>query len=169
MSHVRIRAGGKQDLTPVTALWLELVHHHVERDERIPAVIEGGAEKWKTRLGKSLDDPTCRLYVAEDKGERRLVGFATGFLRYAADVFENQVAGKIADVYVAPNWRRQGVAHRLVSTLSRWFRDQGASHIEMNLVTSNPEAVAFWQSVGAQDYMRQMWMPLDWHDKRDED
>ncbi len=165
MSRIRTRPGCKRDLSPVTELWLGLVRHHVELDSRIPAVVEGGAEQWKMRLEKSLDDPTCLLYVAEESEERRVVGFATGFLRYSADVFENQVAGKIADVYVAPDWRRQGVAHRLVSALTGWFREQGASYIEMNLVTSNPEAVGFWQGVGAQEYMMQMWLPLDWQEK----
>jgi GNAT superfamily N-acetyltransferase len=165
MNQVTIRPGEKRDLSQVTDLWLDLVRHHVELDGRIPDVVDGGAEKWQTRLEKSLDNPTCQLYIAEESGERRVVGFATGFLRYSADVFENQVAGKIADVFVTPDWRRQGVAKRLICALTRWFRDQSASHIEMNLVTSNPEAVGFWQEMGAREYMMQMWLPLDWQEK----
>ena len=164
MNRVTIRPGGKKDLPQVTELWLELVRHHVDLDGRIPAVTENGAEQWQIRLNKSLDDPTCRLYVAEAVGERKLVGFATGFLRYAADVFEKQVAGKIADVFVVPGWRRKGVARRLVSALTRWFRDQNANHVEMSLVTSNPDAVNFWQGVGAQEYLMQMWLPLNWQE-----
>ena len=159
-----IRPGKKVDLSQVTELWCELVRHHVERDSRLSSVAPDGAEKWQRRLSNLLDDPSCRLYVAEAGADRRLVGFATGFLRYAPEVLEPQKAGNVADIFVLPGWRRQRVAWRLLVALTRWFQEEKVDHIEMSMVIRNPAAVNFWRSLGAQEYTMQMWLPTGWQD-----
>jgi GNAT superfamily N-acetyltransferase len=162
MNRVKIRPGLKADLTEVTALWRDLVHYHVERDDRISRVAPKGAEKWRARLAQLLDDPTCCLYVAEAAGERRLIGFVTGFLRYEPEVFQARKSGHIGDLFVAPDWRRQRVGRRLLAALTRWFQDEGVDHLEVNMVSRNPAAVDFWRAMGGEAYMVRMWMPVNW-------
>lgn len=162
--QVTIRPGKEADLRQVTQLWRQLVRYHVECDDRIPPVAPGGAEKWQRRLKQLLSDPTCRLYVAEAGRDEPLVGFATGFLQYAPEVFEPQLAGKVADIFVVPHWRRQRVAHRLLAALTAWFESENVNHVELNVVDRNPSAVGFWRGVGAQGFTRRLWMPLDWQE-----
>jgi GNAT superfamily N-acetyltransferase len=161
---VTIRPGKAADLPQVTALWRQLVRYHVECDDRIPAVAPGGAEKWQRRLKQLLSDPTCRLYVAEAGRDESLVGFATGFLQYAPEVFEPQRAGKVADIFVVHRWRRQRVAHGLLAALTAWFRSEDVDHIELNVVDGNLSAVGFWRGVGAQEFTRRLWLPVDWQE-----
>jgi len=162
--QVTIRPGSAADLPQVTGLWRQLVRYHVECDNRIPPVASGGAEKWQRRLKQLLSDPTCRLYVAEAGRDEPLVGFATGFLQYAPEVFEPQRAGKVADIFVVPGWRRQRVAHGLLAALTAWFESENVHHIELNVVDSNPSAVGFWRGVGAQEFTRRLWLPMDWQE-----
>ena len=160
--QVTIRPGNAADLPLVTGLWRQLVRYHVACDGRIPSVAPGGADKWQRRLKHLLSDPTCRLYVAEAGRGEPLVGFATGFLQYAPEVFEPQLVGKVADIFVAPGWRRQGVAYRLLAALTAWFESEKADHIELNVVESNPSAMGFWRGVGAREFTRRLWLPMAW-------
>jgi len=162
-SDATIRPGVKTDLPQITELWHQLVHFNVNRDGRLPKVAGGGDQQWQDRIDKLLADSTFRLYVAESGG--RLVGFATGFLRYPPEAFEGQKVGNVADILVIRGWRRRGVARRLLSAITRWFHQERVSHIEMGVVLANPAAVGFWRAVGAQDYRATMWLPADWESR----
>lgn len=155
-----IRRGAAGDLAQASELWRQLVQYNVARDERLPDVAEGGAHKWRQRTENLLKDRAFRLYVAETSG--RLVGFVTGFLHYAPDGFERQKVGRVADIFVARDWRRQGVANQLLSALTDWFRREKVSHMELAVIAANLTAVSFWRSVGAREYRARMWIPLDW-------
>jgi len=159
-SQVIIRPGTAADLPRVAELWRELVRYNVARDGRLPDATSNGAEKWRHRLEGLLENPTGRLYVAEATG--RLVGFSTGFLRYAPDVFEQQKTGHVSDIFVDSGWRRQRVAQRLLSAVTGWFQEEKVDHIELGLVAKNSAAISFWRGVGAQEYRMQMWLPVDW-------
>lgn len=157
---VRVRRGRRSDLPQVGLLWEALNQFHTELDWRVPGCRPAGRKKWTDRLGKMLDDPTCRLYVAEADGE--LVAFATGFLTYAPQVFEPTKTGKVADAYVDSAWRRQGIGRRLLAAMTGWFEQEGVAYLEANMVVSNPVAMSFWRSVGGQAYMMRMTFPVDW-------
>jgi GNAT superfamily N-acetyltransferase len=70
--------------------------------------------------------------------EGTIVGFATG-LRLDDAVLD------LEDLFVDPDWRRRGIARRLVADLVASARREGISRIE---VTANPHADAFYRSVG---------------------
>jgi GNAT superfamily N-acetyltransferase len=76
-----------------------------------------------------------RVAVASDG---TIVGFATG-LRLDGAVLD------LEDLFVDPDWRRRGIARRLVADLVASSRREGISRIE---VTANPHADAFYRSVG---------------------
>jgi ribosomal protein S18 acetylase RimI-like enzyme len=76
-----------------------------------------------------------RTRVAVDNG--RVVGFAT-----------TRVVGEIAeldDLFVDPDWMRQGVARALVRDAVAVAKTRGITRIE---VTANPHALEFYNSVG---------------------
>ena len=161
MDQARIREGTEDDLDQVTTLWQALVHHHMELDPRLPSITADGTIRWQERLAKSMEEPAFRLLVAEDN-DREILGFITGFLRFGPDVFESHKIGKIADIFVAEQWRRRGIGMRLLAALTEWFRSEQVDSVEMSMVVRNPAAVSFWRSVGAQTYTQQMWLPIDW-------
>jgi GNAT superfamily N-acetyltransferase len=156
--QVTIRPGAADDLPQVTEMWRELACYHIEQDSRLAGMAPDGGKIWRRRLGRLLDDSTFRLYVAE--AEEYLIGFVTGFLHYAPEVFELQKAGIVADLYVAHAWRRQRVAQRLVAVIGEWFKEEKVNHIEMNVVSRNQAAVSFWRSMGAQEFMARMRLPV---------
>jgi len=84
--------------------------------------------------GDALDDG--RTFVAVDDG--RILGFAT--LGLGADG-----AVDLDDLFVDPDTMRQGIGRRLVAEAAARARTAGAVRID---VTANPDARAFYESVG---------------------
>ncbi len=76
-----------------------------------------------------------RTYVAEEQGS--LVGFATWSQAGAAIELE--------DLFVAPGWRRRGIATSLVNRIVDVLRARGVKRLE---VTANPHALGFYSAAG---------------------
>jgi GNAT superfamily N-acetyltransferase len=76
-----------------------------------------------------------RVAVADDG---TILGFATG-RRLSSGALE------LEDLFVDPEWMRQGVGRQLVADLVERATHEGIARIE---VTANPHADAFYRSVG---------------------
>ena len=80
-----------------------------------------------------------RVAVAGD----RVAGFATWLAAAAVDDVVEVV--EVEDLFVDPDWMRQGIGTALVLDLIEIARDAGARRAE---VTGNQHALAFYQSAG---------------------
>jgi GNAT superfamily N-acetyltransferase len=69
--------------------------------------------------------------------------------------------GFIADVYVDPEFRRQGIARRLVETINKWFTEQGVRHVEWQVAVANADGTHFWEALGGQAITVRMRVRLD--------
>lgn len=58
-------------------------------------------------------------------------------------------SGEVQYVYVAPGFRRHGVARRLLSFAARWFHDRGIDRVCVNADVESVGAVAFYTAAGA--------------------
>jgi GNAT superfamily N-acetyltransferase len=76
-----------------------------------------------------------RTYVAEEGGS--VVGFATWV--------ETDGTIELEDLFVEPDWMRQGIATALVHRIADVLRARGVERME---VTANPDALEFYRSVG---------------------
>ncbi len=76
-----------------------------------------------------------RTYVAEEDGS--VVGFATWL--------DSGSAVELEDLFVDPDWMRQGIATALVQHIAVVLRERGVRRLE---VTANPHAQAFYRAAG---------------------
>jgi ribosomal protein S18 acetylase RimI-like enzyme len=88
------------------------------------------------------------LFLAEDGGVP--VGFVSSWL-------ENHM-GRIGDLYVLPNARGTGTGRALVSAVVENLRARGATHL---FVSSNPEALDFYERLGFREESRTLVLPLE--------
>jgi len=72
-----------------------------------------------------------------------LVGYIAGHLtrRYGYD-------GEVQYLYVAPDYRRRGVASALLRLLVEWFQQQGVARVCVNADPDSPAAAPFYVSQG---------------------
>jgi GNAT superfamily N-acetyltransferase len=142
-------------LDAVGALWQQLVDYHVQVDGRLPPAVAGGGQRYARRLYDKLDDPYARLLVAEQGGA--VVGFVFGMIvDLAPDMFEQEVSGFLADIFVAAEHRQGGVGRELVKTLEAWFAGRGVRHYEWHVAAQNENALAFWRALGGEPMLVRM-------------
>jgi ribosomal protein S18 acetylase RimI-like enzyme len=54
--------------------------------------------------------------------------------------------GNLYRLAAHPDYRRRGIAHRLVSEAVTWLRDQGAKRVSAVVEKDHPRATGFWDS-----------------------
>ena len=159
-NEVTIRRVRRRDEPAISRLWEALSEYHVALDDRMPVPAPGAAGRYAARLIERRNDPYTRAFVAEVG--REVVGYVLGaVVDLHPDLFEHVESGYIADIYVAPAYRRRGIARQLFGAITGWFRQQGVQHIEWQVAAANPEGVAFWEAVGGRPIMVRMRLPLD--------
>jgi len=163
---ITVRPAAPRDQDALARLWQALVDYHVQLDERLPRAANGAATRYAERLlRRTQRDGRACAYVAEVEGQ--VVGYVLGsVIDLHPDLFERREAGFIADLFVAPAHRRQGIARRLVETLNAWFAAQGVQMVEWSVAAANAEGLRFWEALGGQPIMVQMRMPLSAPDEK---
>ena len=147
-----IRSAHPSDRAAVVGLWLELIEYHRRLDPDYP-VPAGLREALLAEIDRGLERPACRLLLAAGAGE------AIGFLFAEADAEsrrgEEEVgSGWIHELWVAPAWRRRGVASALVEEAQCFFDERGEARMSVRVEAGNAEGLAFWRRRGFRERAR---------------
>jgi GNAT superfamily N-acetyltransferase len=95
--------------------------------------------------------PPRAMWIAEEEGEP--VGYVAGHLtrRFGCE-------GELQWIYLVPHRRRSGVGREMVRLLARWFVENGARRVCVNV--GDEDARPFYRRCGAVD-LRPHWMVWD--------
>lgn len=156
-----IRPAQKHDAPAIGELWLKLATYHRKLDAAMPHPAADGAKQYARRILQQLDDPYMKVFVAvDDTAEDVLVGYVMGLVvDLLPEMFEQERAGFLADIYVEPHVRGQGVGKALVSALRQWFKGRGLGYFEWYVAAANLQAIGFWQAMGGREVMLRMRAP----------
>lgn len=155
MAEPVIRPARREDADTIGALWTDLVAMHHAMDPRLPLAAREGDNRYAARVRAQLDDGYTHVLVAEVDGA--VVGYVMGLVvDLVPDIFQQEITGFLADIYVVPAQRRQGVGRQLVEGLAGWFRSRGVQHMEWQVAAVNADGIAFWQSLGGKALMIRM-------------
>ena len=91
----------------------------------------------------SLPEPGAALFVAERHGEGR-VGYV--FLEVREDYFTERPVGHINSIAVIENADGQGVGSALMRAAEDWARENGFSHLSLNVFPDNYRARKIYES-----------------------
>jgi ribosomal protein S18 acetylase RimI-like enzyme len=135
---------------------MNAMHYRLADQSDVPAMARIRAAQWETEeywRGRISRYMNCELhpqhallprvkYVALDGDS--LVGFIAGHLtrRFACD-------GELEWINVVPERRGSGVAPELLRLLARWFAEQNASRICVDVEPGNAIARRFYKRFGA--------------------
>jgi ribosomal protein S18 acetylase RimI-like enzyme len=156
-TDIHVRRAKPEELEAVLNLWVEMMRVHADLDPRF-STAPGASDAFRPTLQAWIADDGRRVLVAVADGQ--VVGYAIGSIAENPPNFATRRYGHVSDICVDPEWRRQGLAHRLWAGLRTWFRQQGMNVVQLHSAALNPASQAFWRHAGFQDYMDRLWLDI---------
>lgn len=107
-------------------------------DFRLALWPDASADDHRGYMAISLAQPERFLQLMMYDAQRRPVGFIEGSIRgdYVNGT-ESSPVGFVEGVYVAPEWRRKGVARQLFDAIGDWARARGCRELASDALLDN--------------------------------
>jgi GNAT superfamily N-acetyltransferase len=150
-SNVRIRLAGPGDAAVLAELFDAVDHHYW--GAAAPSR-EAMAEHVRLRV---VGARSCEIAIAEIDGEG--VGLATFAVLYPAPGPGGQLFMK--DLFTLAGVRGQGVGLALMTFLARLALERGCRRFDWTAETDNPEALAFYDRLGARRVEEKVYYRFD--------
>jgi aminoglycoside 6'-N-acetyltransferase I len=144
---VNIRKATEADRAIVRELWQEFEVEVPEPPHREASSFE---QEWE-EIREILAAGGVALLAEDDEGP---VGFALA----KAD---GRTVCHLDTVYVRPRGRRRGVAKALMAEVAAWGAGTGATHMTLEVLTSNTDARVVYERLGFDEESRILCAPLD--------
>lgn len=154
---VKVRRAEARDMAFVIELWKGMTEELAKCDERYE--LRPDAEIiWARWAGQHLRNAESCLLVAENGGE--YVGYLLAHAAESQPIFKHRKHATITDIYVVPQYRRKGIAKRLIEEAASFFKAHGVQHMQVNVLVKNASARAFVEKMGFVDFLYRMWKAL---------
>jgi ribosomal protein S18 acetylase RimI-like enzyme len=150
LKKITIRKVKLSDVPKITAAAVDLLKYHKNIDPYY-APAKNVKEVYRKFLKRCIHSRNRHLLVAESGNT--FVGFALGETGFRPPVFTIRKIGFISDMYIAKEYRRQGIARQFLLRLGKWFKSRKLKYIELTVHTKNEIAMKAWTKYGFQDYM----------------
>ncbi|MBR0680116.1 GNAT family N-acetyltransferase [Roseomonas eburnea] len=134
---MKVRRAGMHDAAALRRLIAELNHDQGDPEDLLT----------DRHVGEDLIGNPATIVMIAEAADGRLLGYATGHHTYETGHAERGVY--VADLYVAPAHRRQGIARALLAAVARAGHAQGARHLWLTAKEGNTGAHAFYRRLGS--------------------
>lgn len=147
-----LRHASAEDLERVKPLWHLLYEHQFDHGMllRLP---EGAYEAWRQSIEPFMGR-FANVVIAELNGD--VIGFVAGRVRTLPPYFGSAAVGYISEVFVSESHRGGGIGRHLLAFALEWFREQGLTRIELQVVAGNPDGIRFYRQLGWHEELVQM-------------
>ncbi len=139
LDTVKIRSAEESDVPAIFQLIQALAEY-----EKLSHQVTGSAEQLRQHL---FGDPVY-AYALVAEWEGKVVGLALYFYNYST--FLTKPGIYLEDLFVLPEYRRNGIAKALLQSLAQQAIAQGLERFEWSVLDWNEPAIAFYQRIGAQ-------------------
>jgi len=139
-----IRRAGPADLAPIGRMAAESAAHRRQAAMFQPQSEEALARR-RTRYADALADPACGAWVAVRRGEEAGMIVLTPA---AAGPFTSEGTAELAEAYVEPTARGEGVSRVLLATALAWAFGRGYRQLTAAWPSGSPLAAGHWPSLG---------------------
>lgn len=154
---VKVRNAKLKDVKAIARLNYELMMHVGKYDKifkmrKNPLPI---MEEWRR---KGVYNPRHKLMVAEDNG--KVIGYINATTKTRPKIYEVTEVGFISDVYVLPEYRKQGVSKMLMEPVLRWLKSKKLKYVNLFAVTENEVALKVWKKYGFKEFLKEKYKKI---------
>lgn len=136
--RLNVRLANPADVPVVFSLIQALAEY-----EKLSHAVTGDVEALKEHLFGSR--PYVEVLLAEYGG--KAVGYALFFYNYSS--FLTKPGIYLEDLFVLPEYRKQGIGRALLTHLARLAVERGCGRMEWCVLDWNESAIAFYERIGA--------------------
>lgn len=136
---VEYRQAKPSDLKALLPL-VEAYAREQQQQTPINALTENFMEFARSGIAQAVEHPAACVMVAEDAvaGKIRMAGYAVGMAQEPPPIFEQEMYTFISDLYVDPDYRRQGIATSLIERVRGWGWVKGINRLSLVLAPGSP-------------------------------
>ncbi len=142
---VRIREATDRDHEVVWRETMETVWNDIPEAERRRLDRAKLESHFRPHAKQVLDSRENVIFVAEG-GAGEVLGYT--IVGAATSMLSHVPFGFVYDMWVAPRWRRQSVASRLLERAAEWCRLRGYGRLKLEVAAMNGPARALYASNG---------------------
>jgi GNAT superfamily N-acetyltransferase len=135
---LKIRPATEQDVDVIFELIMCLAAY-----EKLTENVTGNSDLLRSHLFGAR--PYAESIVADLDGQ--IVGFGLFFHSYST--FLTQPGLYLEDIFVLPEYRRQGIGKALMMSVAKIAFERGCGRLEWSVLDWNQPAIEFYQSLGA--------------------
>jgi len=144
-SMITIREAREDELLKAAELWSEFMDFNAQFNDSF-ATRGKAVEIFTKEMMEKYPARDFRLAVADTGSE--LVGFCFSYISQKPKYFKLETFGFIGDLYVKPEYRRQGIGFDLVRDALNFFARRKVCQIELLVSIQNRDAIKFWEAIG---------------------
>lgn len=123
---------------------------------------EGLHEGYLWWLRKRLEEPKMFVGVAvEDAAGGGVVGMILVTINEEIPIYTYREYALIQDMAVRPEYRRQGIAQRLLAEAAAWAKGHGLNQLRLLVADQNPDARKAFEKAGFRPTYQEMVLPLE--------
>ena len=159
MDGFRVREARVAERFAIAALWRELMALHRSLDARF-VIAADGEQKYARHVQEMIRSRDGIVLVAEEGATGDLRGYLLGELQTRPPKAMPGIYGFISDIYVCYEWRHRGVGSGLFEEMRLWCKTRKAIALELYVAESNPAALAFWQNMGLNPFLKLVHLDL---------
>lgn len=152
---IQYRAATREDLNALLPL-VEAFAREQQAQMRLHELADGFMQFAKTGLAQAIEHPAAVVMLAEDEGREGPVGYCVGSLQEPPALFRPELYTYISDLYVVPEYRRQGIGTGLVERVRGWGYLKGAFALSM-IVPMASAAVGLGERIGMRPIQMMMY------------
>jgi GNAT superfamily N-acetyltransferase len=97
-------------------------------------------------LKKALTNPKWAIFIALDEG--KFIGFLKADVAAYPEYIGKMKIGEIKSLFVAEEYRSQGIGTRLIGEFKTWAKEKGAKRIFVDAEWANKEGIEFYKRNG---------------------
>ena len=145
--HFSIQIATLDDIDNIVRMRLSLQQHMFKNNSHLWQMSRKKVSSLPTFYRSVIEHRDSQLLIAKDGKSRSIIGMAIGRICVHDEYVPNK-SGRIDDVWIEPNYRRKGLATRLVSELLEFFKVNHIGVIILEYAKGNIEAEAIWERFG---------------------
>ncbi|MFO7274245.1 MAG: GNAT family N-acetyltransferase [Bacillota bacterium] len=154
---IQYRAATRADLNALLPL-VEAFAREQQAQLGLYTLADGFMQFAKTGLAQAIEHPAAVVMLAEDEGREGPVGYCVGSLQEPPALFRPELYTYISDLYVLPEYRRQGIGTGLVERVRGWGYLKGAFAVSL-IAPTGSAAVRLAERIGMRPIQVLMYAP----------